>query len=1206
MGTRKWSTWVVVLSVLCLIVVSGKSLNAQQAGALLTGTVKDSTGAVIAGAKVTLKNSDTNIARTIDSGKDGDYLFPQISIGTYEVEVEQQGFKKYVRKGIKLEINQNARLDIVLQVGTAAQVIEVTGGVTQVDTVSDTIGNSVVGDTIQRAPLNGRNVLDLALLQPGVTETNNDSGAAGNYSIAGGRSDSVTFLLDGGLNNNLLDNSVVFNPNPDTIAEFHILESNYSAEYGRNGGGVISVVTKSGTNQWHGSAFEFLRNDAFNANDYFNIVDGLPRNVLKRNQYGATFGGPISIPKLVNGKDRFFFFIGYQGQRLSQQETTGTNTVFTPAELSGDFSQAAGVNGVNPNGPDPGVACFLSGLNENAFDSNGNPIPDGTSCGSPANTYFQSNHAMAKNAIIDPTKLNPTALQYVALGLIPTNPAGVANYQGSHTDNNNELTTKFDFLFSDKDKLTATIGGFRNPQLNPFQFASVPGTPNLSQTNSYYTNAAYTHTFTTNLLNEFRLFLQRNNGLQDKPARTLPNAAQLGIGIVQDDPQGPPNLWFDNNFYVGFSENGPTDLVDTTFGFSDSLSYVHGRHNWKFGAGASVYRNNTVYDYYVNGEFDFFAGGAGTSDNSLADFILGIPSQYFQYPHAPSNIRSKSYYGFAQDEWRVTKRLTLDLGVRYEYNTPKLDTKGRSFSIIPGLQSTVFSGAPTGMLFPGDAGAPAGSNFPDHTNWAPRIGFAWDPRGDAKTSIRGGFGMFYDILKGEDNLQFNGQPPFFSSVGMNFPTFSESGTSDYFTDPFGAAGVTDPFPSHTPPSNLDFNAAGFLPINSGGSVYFVDPHLRTPRTYQYNLSVQHELATNTALDVSYVGNISRGLTSLIDINPFVLGTTDRVLNLGAGDSSCPDDSGNTTSNSNGTCSFGSAPEFKNVSNANYNSLQASLNRQMVDSHYLGRTYFTLAYTYAHNIDNASGFRQRNSTTPSYQPNLFRASSDQDIRQRITFSGGWDLPFDHAWESGPKALTRGWSLFPIVTWHTGQPFDVFANLGERYTYNAEGPSGAGDPGNIHANIVGPLNTMNPRQTQTFNGNIGNYYFNPNSLSNAQDSDSTGAPPAGVFPSDSQVVGDPSLATYGTLPRNYFRGPGYINFDLAFSKTTSIGEHVKFELRAEFFNIFNHANFTNPGIINNGNGTYAGGGSGTNPNSSQFGQITSTFDPRIIQLAGRISF
>ena len=859
-----------------VILVSIPSLNAQDATGRILGKVTDQSGALVPDVKVTVTNEGTQISSTTVTDSAGFYQVLSLAIGSYRVAIDKDGFREQVFEHQALQINQSLRLDAKLAVGQRSDVVDVSDQAASVETSSDTIGNTVVGETIQRAPLNGRNVLDLALLQPGVTETNGDSTAAGSYSIAGGRSDSVTFLLDGGLNNNLLDNSVVFNPNPDTIAEFHILESNYSAEYGRNGGGVISVVTKSGTNNWHGSAFEFLRNDDFNANSYFNIASDLPRDVLKRNQYGATLGGPIRIPGLVNGKDRFFFFVGYQGQRLSQQQATGENTVFTPAELTGDFSHS-GATGVDPNGPDPGVACFLSGLNENAFDSNGNPAADGTPCGSTPNTYFQSNPALAAQAIIDPTKIDPTATEYIKLGLIPTNPNGEADYQGSHTDNRNELTMKYDFLFTDKDRLSVTLGGFRNPQLNPFQFATVPGSPNISQNNSYYSNAAYTHTFTPSLLNEFRLFLQRNNDLQDKPGVKLPVATQLGIGIHQDDPQGPPNLWFDNGFLVGFSEQGPTNLVDTTFGFSDALTYVHGKHNWKFGAGVSAYRDNTIYDYYVNGEFDYFAGGAGT-DNSLADFVLGIPSQYFQYPHAPSNIRSKSYYGFAQDEWRVTRRLTLNLGARYEYNSPKLDTQGRSFSLIPGLQSTVFSGAPTGMVFPGDHGAPAGANFPDRTNWAPRVGFAWDPRGDAKTSIRGGFGMFYDILKGEDNLQFNGQPPFFSSVGMNYPTYTINGPSTHSsTDPFGSAGVPDPFPSHKPPSNLNFADAGFLPINSGGSVYFVEPHLKTPITYQYNLSLQHELAASTTVEVSYVGNISHGLTSLIDVNPFVLGTTDRIL-----------------------------------------------------------------------------------------------------------------------------------------------------------------------------------------------------------------------------------------------------------------------------------------------------------------------------------------
>jgi hypothetical protein len=343
------------------------------------------------------------------------------------------------------------------------------------------------------------------------------------------------------------------------------------------------------------------------------------------------------------------------------------------------------------------------------------------------------------------------------------------------------------------------------------------------------------------------------------------------------------------------------------------------------------------------------------------------------------------------------------------------------------------------------------------------------------------------------------------------------------------------------------------------------------------------------------------------------------VNLGAGDSTCVDSSGNTTSGADpsAVCSFAALPEFKNIAKASYNSLQASLTKQVTTSKF-GRTYFTLAYTFAHSIDNASGFRQRNSTTPSFDPNGFRASSDQDIRHRITLSGGWDLPFDQMWSSGPKRLTQGWSIFPIITWHTGQPFDVFAQLADRFDPGAEGPSGAGDPINVHANVVGPLNTLNPRTSQTFvNPNTaatstGNYYFNPGSLSNIQCGDGgvntpdPCTPGPGIFPSNAQIVADPSLATYGTLPRNFFRGPSYINFDVTFAKTTSITERVKLEIRADFFNIFNHANFLSPGITNNGDGTFSGGGDGVNPNADNFGQSTSTFDPRIIQLAARITF
>ena len=1168
-----------LLAVILMSVMAGLSLRAQDATGRIIGNVTDPSGAAIVGAKVTVTNDGTHVTETTATNKDGYYQVLSLPIGSYSVTMEKAGFRREVFDHQALQINQSLKIDAQLSIGQQSETVEVSAQVANVETVNQTIGMSVIGETIQRAPLNGRNVLDLAKLQPGVAETNEDNTGAGSYSIAGGRSDSVTFLLDGALNNNLLSNGVVYNPNPDTIAEFRILESNYSAEYGRNGGGVISMVTKSGTNEWHGSAFEFLRNDDFNANSYFNNANGLPRDVLKRNQYGGTLGGPIK-------KDKFFFFVGYQGQRLSQQQPTGEGTVFTPAQLNGDFSGVAG--GYKPNDACPNADAAVAGFLT-------------------ANPYFQGNAAAAGCGVIDPTTINAVSHNYIAAGLIPTSPTGLADYQGAGTNNSNELTMKFDFDISQKDKVSVTLGGFRNPRLNPFAFASVPGFPDVNGDNNYIGNLGYSHTFTPNLVNEFRVFVQRNNHQQEVPqgANTSVTAAKLGVGTTPDISTGPPNLWFDNGLYVGYSEQGPTSEINNTFGFTDTLGFIHGRHNFKMGTGVSAYQNNTAYAFYVNGEWDFIGNGGSGSGNSLADFLLGIPSEYFQYPNAPSNIRSKSYYGFFQDEWRISKRLTLNLGLRYEYNSPKLDTKGRSFSVIPGVTtpSTVFVNAPIGLLFPGDPNAPKGVNFPDKNNWAPRIGFAWDPRGDGKTSVRGGFGVFYDILKGEDNLQFNGQPPFFGSEGLFFPTVSgQTSAVTYFQDPFTATGTVNTFPSHTPPSTLDFGAAGFLPFNAGGAIYLVDPHLRTPYTYQYNLSVQRELAQNTVLEVSYVGSSSHGLTSLQDINPFVLGTTDRILNLTPGNSSCVDASGNSSSGTDpsATCSFAGLSEFRNVSKAAYNSLQASLTRQIADTRHLGRTYFTLGYTWAHSIDNASGFRQRNSSVPTYDPNLFRASSDQDVRNRLTFSGGWDMPWDQLFSSAPKRLTQGWSLFPIVTWRTGFPYDVAARLGDQFNPGAEGPSGAGDAYNVHADVVGPTNTFNPRVDQTFNGLTGSYWFNPNSFTNAQCGDSNHpypcTPGPTILPSSDQLVANPSLATYGGLPRNSLRGPGYINFDLSLSKTTTITERTKLEFRAEFFNIFNHANFQNPD---------------TNINDALFGQITSTGvgsdpQPRIIQLALRLSF
>lgn len=1140
---RSFIRWQALALLATLILWVQPSSLAQESTGRILGTVTDQNGAVLPDAKITVTDVATKIGRETTTDKDGNFLVISLPIASYQVTAEKAGFKKAVSAEQQLLINQALRIDIKLDPGLVTEVVEVSAAGAVIETTNATLGQSVTSRPLVNLPLNGRNVLSLALLMPGVQETTGPN--SGGFSVAGGRGDSITYLLDGGVNNNLLSNLIVLNPNPDTVAEFRILTSNYTAEYGRNGGGIISVVTKSGTNSIHGSAFEFVRNDALNANTFFNNKNGLPREILKRNQYGFTVGGPIVLPKLVDGRDRLFFFAGFQGQRIVQTQTGGPTPTFTPAELTGDFSHSNS----SRTGPSADVVAFLQ-----------------------ANPFFQSNASLRAQGIIDPAKINSVAKKYISANLIPTASNGQLISQGSAKNDRDEVTMRFDANTRAQDRLAVTLGSSRNPNITPFTSGGIPGFPFLGGTNAYFANIAYTSVFSPTLLNEFRFTTQRRNGTQSVPVGKQPTAAELGIGTTPDNPTGPPRVFFDGGGTIGFSPQGPTHLIDNTFVYSDTVSWIRGAHNWKFGASFSPYQNNTVYDFYVNGEFDFYNDGFG-SGNVFANFLLGLPEEYFQFGEAPSDIRTKSTYAFVQDEWRLRKNLTLSLGLRYEYSQPKIDTRGRAFSLKLGQQSTVFKNAPKGVLFPGDQGAPFGANFPDKNDWAPRFGFAWDPVGDGKTSIRGGVGVFFDILKGEDNLQFNGQAPFFGFADLFFDDISSNPTKEinYFSQPFVATGIPNSFPSHPPAPDIDFAASGFLPVGGGG-VYYVDPNLRTPYTYQYNLAIQRQIMKNMVVEAAYVGSSSHKLTSLVDANPFILGTTHRVFNAQPG---------------NNDTSFSYLYEFRNVGTGSFNSLELSLQKRLSESRFLGTSYFTLAYTLGHSIDTSSGFRQRNSVVPAYNSRQFRADSDFDLRQRFVFSGGWDLPFDRAWSSGPRRLTQGWSLYPIVTWRTGFPLDVYAGLSASRT--ATGPSAAGDRQLVRANLVGSSITLfDPKTTQTFNSRTGNFYFNPANFAACTVSATC---PNGL-PTTAQALANPALRSYGTFPRNALRAPGRTNFDIAMAKTTPIfKERVKLEFRAEFFNVLNHAEFNGPS---------------TTITSSLFGQITSTADPRIIQLAARFTF
>jgi outer membrane receptor protein involved in Fe transport len=1139
-GLRSVRALILILSIFTI------SVFAQNTNGRVIGTVSDPQGAAVAGAKVGVTNLGTNVRWNAVTDSTGTYQVLDVPIGMYSITVEVAGFNKAATAPQELTIGQSLRVDVRLKVGAITETVQVQSETAQVETVNPTVGGTVTGAPIQDLPLNGRNVLDLALTQPGVVPAPEAGYGGGRFTVAGGRADAVSYLLDGGTNDSVTGNSVVFNPNPDTIAEFRILSNNYTAEYGRNGGGTVSVVTKSGTNQLHGSLFEYLRNDAFNANDFFDNLNHQPRPVLKRSQFGGTVGGPIV-------KDRVFFFFGYQGQRQSALLNGIAVGTYTPAELNGDFSQAA--NG----GPDPNVAAFLS-----------------------SHPYFVPTGGNAANAIIDPKKIDPVTQAFITAGLIPTSPSGQLFPRGSSTDNVNEYTGKVDFYATQNDRIAVTVGSSTEPTLSPFSQGggdpSVPGFADATTTTNQFLNIGYTKTLSAALLNELHVTAARYFN-KSAAASHPPTPSALGIQINSDLPYAPPiiNL-FDSGLNLGFNENVPRKKADNTYAVSDSLAWTKGRHTVKAGGKFAFLQENSVYSYATNGWFLFYGAGTGVGSGSdLADFLFGAPDEYLQFPSGNNNEHQKQMAAFVQDEWKVTPRLTITVGLRYEYTSPEADIHGHSYAIIPGVQSTRFQNAPLGLVVPGDPGAPHGWYFPDYKDFAPRFGFAWDPFGNGKTSVRGGGGMFFDTLNGWMSDWNNGVLPWWSSADIFFPAAPTNSQNASMAMPYQTAGSPDPFPSTPPPSNLDFGAAGYLPFGYGD--LFVDPHLKTPYVYQYNLTVEHQLANGFMAEIGYLGSSSHKLLTWSDINPMIPGTTNRLINVQEGL----------------TAASGFAPlpnSFAGLNNANYNAFEASLTKRMGAMRSFGSTFFTLAYTWSHNLDNGSGFNQRTSNIPYYNRHVLYSNSDFDMRNRLVLSGGWDLPFANLWATGPKRLTHGWSLYPIFFIQSGIPLDLNAGFGSP-TPSDPGPSGAGDPQLIRPDqLASHVQTFDPRHQSTLSGidpatglptqRTGNFAYNPFDFgyNTCDDPNNPSPPPC-------------PLGYYGTFRRNSFVGPSRANFDLALEKTTNlVGDQVKLGFRVEAFNILNHAEFKNPGSINVG--------------SSSLGQVSTTYDPRILQLALRLSF
>jgi Carboxypeptidase regulatory-like domain len=1139
-----------------LLLFSAGRAAAQQATAQLSGTITDPTGAVVVGAKVTLTNIGTNVARTVVSDKDGAFLFTLVPIGAYQVAVEQAGFDKYLRKGITLQINQNARLDVVLKVGASNQIVEVTGDVTQVDTVSATLGKVETTQRILTLPLVERNTMQLGLLQAGVVAPDQDDGSGNPFSVSGQRSESMTFLIDGADNNDFLGNNIVVNPNPDAVQEFKILTNNYTAEYGRTSGGIVNQVIKSGSNNFHGSLFEFFRNDALNASDYF--LGDVP--VFKRNLFGGTIGGPIR-------KDKTFFFASYQGNRRREGQLAGTLTVLSPAERTGDFSE------LYTGSTDPATGFDYGQLYN---PTSGDPYMCG---GNPCNIIP-----------VDPV-IQTFINRYVPLPNRPDN-GFVSAPTASIRDDQGIL--RIDHHIGQNDTLSLTYLIDDTGDAYPFQIINgastggdVPVGSGFSDGYRYQTGSlTWTHIINPTMVNELRFASNRAASLTATPQDTT-SPSDLGFTtIFPDDPKGvgPPLMGVSGYFTLGPSPQGPTKIHDVTFQYQDTLSWTRGKHDLKFGADLRWIRNNFNYDFYNNGSFYFGDFGAFTaspvsgdsSGSNLADFVGGFWDNYYQWANAVYGIRTHSLFFFGQDAWKVTSRLTLDLGLRYEYNSPQEDPHDNIIGWFPGKQSTVFPDAPPGFLYPGDAGVPnRGMVYPDRNNFAPRFGFAWDMLGTGKLVMRGGYGVFYDIEDGALNLQFGGQPPF-GYVANNYPCFAvpdcisgQPSNGSFVSDPFNFYGFDDPYP---------FAAQGFVGTFFNPKIpyaYVVNPFFRTPYSQNFNYGFQYQVSKDTMVEAVYVGSIGRKLIGTNETNFPTMANLQAQLSANGDDPSLlnPECARPLAACSDPLDPFdyptGAQQIYANFSNVNSSSheFQLTVDKQM--SHGLA---FRAAYTLSKTIDDSSGFRSRSGTfTDPTDPTLDRGLADFDATHRLVLSPIWQIPWDKPFQGNGfmHKLTEGWSVAAIASFQSGNPFTLYQNNNSSELDNyLDRPD-----------VVGPIKIFHdPRPVQNLSGDCGggtsgHYYFDPSAFN----------------------CSDVPLFSHGNMGRNVLRGPGINNWDISILKDFHFTETKSMEFRAEFFNAFNHVQFYSPTTQ-----------SGTEGYSSQFGQITTDRGARIIQFALKMYF
>jgi Carboxypeptidase regulatory-like domain len=938
---------VAVVLIWALLLGGGVPTAVAQTAASIFGTVTDDSGAVVSGAKILATNTLTNEVRNTTTNEVGNYTFPELPVGVYRILVEREGFKSAVREGIELSLNRNARVSVQLSLGSVTERISVTGDAPLVETSTNEMGGLVDQKRVADLPLNGRNTQSLVSLIPGMEnlQTGNSQGFQENKVVANGqRAEDSSFLLDGGDNTSPLRNYGNDVPNPDAIQEFRVITNNYSAEYGRTVGAVVNIVTKSGTNQFGGTLFEFLRNRSFNARNFFQAAT----TPLVQNQFGGTFGGPVI-------KNKTFFFASVEAFRRRTSAFNNSALVPTVAQRAGDFSANVDRNGK--------LIVIKDPLTGQAFPNN--TIP--TNRLSP----------VAQNYL----KLAVGSLQPIPLPNAPQfGPNALTQQVAAPTDNKRYLF-KGDHLFSEKHKLTGSYfwsniaDGARFLTATDFIRRTIlSGQQNLNL-HEYWI-------ISPTKLNNFGLTYGRTSGNRYVTPDTV-SWADLGskFAPLAVGPQQPPEAIISGYLSAGSPIGGPktSDSYDAT----DTFSWTTGRHDLKFGAQAGLRKLMDVSaGANMGGKFDF--NGVNTGD-ALGDFMLGLSDSLSSGAQQYKSSNQWYVYGFAQDKFRVTSKLALSLGVRYEVNTVPVHPLDQLIAWRPGRQSSCVPQAPSGILFPCDSGIPRGGIPNDLNNFAPRFGIVYDLFGDGKTVIRAGYGISYAVTI----LNATQDPQTSSPWGLSMTILNTT-----LEDPFKPIGG-NPFPFLTDPAHLKFT--------TGAEYLFDSPNKRTGYVQQYNFSFQRQIGKDWSLEAAYVGNVGRKLLGGSDINSPMASSNATSKNIDQRRPLYP--------------TFLTMTMTDTMINSSYNALQARVEKRF------SRGFTLLAsYTLGKWTDTGSWYKGPSWVDPRNRW-LDKGLGDQDRRQMLVLSSVWQLPFYSKAAGLRRQVLGGWSINTIATFYAGQPVAV---------------------------------------------------------------------------------------------------------------------------------------------------------------------------------------